>query len=165
MKKVKMFGFLTERQAQRKVQKEQGRSMVEMLGVLAIIGVLSIGAIAGYTMAMNRYRANEIIDLGAKLSVAAQTSASTANNQLAWNDAMRSVSNEFGLDFLEAGYYNRNYSVHISGPFESTYDVTIDGSVAVYVSSNQEQLRNAIDSVTGIRHAGHGGPRFIEGRK
>ena len=40
---------------------ESGRSMVEMLGVLAIIGVLSIGGIAGYTMAMNRYRANEII--------------------------------------------------------------------------------------------------------
>ena len=28
---------------------ESGRSMVEMLGVLAIIGVLSIGGIAGYT--------------------------------------------------------------------------------------------------------------------
>ena len=40
---------------------ESGRSMVEMLGVLAIIGVLSLGGIAGYTMAMNKYRANEII--------------------------------------------------------------------------------------------------------
>ena len=29
-----------------------GRSMVEMLGVLAIIGVLSVGAIAGYSKAM-----------------------------------------------------------------------------------------------------------------
>lgn len=52
---------------------ESGRSMVEMLGVLAIIGVLSIGGIAGYTMAMNRYRANEIIDVASKLSVVAQT--------------------------------------------------------------------------------------------
>ena len=56
---------------------ESGRSMVEMLGVLAIIGVLSIGGIAGYTMAMNRYRANEIIDTASKLSVVAQTQ--TAN--------------------------------------------------------------------------------------
>ena len=40
---------------------ESGRSMVEMLGVLAIIGVLSIGGIAGYTMAMNKVRANEIV--------------------------------------------------------------------------------------------------------
>jgi len=41
---------------------ESGRSMVEMLGVLAIIGVISIGAIAGYTYGMNRYRTNEILD-------------------------------------------------------------------------------------------------------
>ena len=41
---------------------ETGRSMVEMLGVLAIIGVLSIGGIAGYTMAMNKYQANEIVN-------------------------------------------------------------------------------------------------------
>lgn len=53
---------------------EDGRSMVEMLGVLAIIGVLSIGGIAGYSMAMNRYRANEIIDTAAKVSVIAMSS-------------------------------------------------------------------------------------------
>ena len=41
---------------------ETGRSMVEMLGVLAIIGVLSVGGIAGYNQAMNRYRANEILN-------------------------------------------------------------------------------------------------------
>ena len=41
---------------------ETGRSMVEMLGVLAIIGVLSIGGIAGYTMAMNKYEANQIVN-------------------------------------------------------------------------------------------------------
>lgn len=45
---------------------ETGRSMVEMLGVLAIIGVLSIGGIAGYTYAMNSHKANEIIN-GASL--------------------------------------------------------------------------------------------------
>ena len=40
---------------------ESGRSMVEMLGVLAIIGVLSVGGTAGYLYAMNKHRANEII--------------------------------------------------------------------------------------------------------
>ena len=38
---------------------ESGRSMVEMLGVLAIIGVLSIGAVAGYKFAITKYKANE----------------------------------------------------------------------------------------------------------
>ena len=56
-----------------KMNNESGRSMVEMLGVLAIIGVLSIGGIAGYTIAMNRYRANEIIDTAAKLAVIGMT--------------------------------------------------------------------------------------------
>ncbi len=52
---------------------ETGRSMVEMLGVLAIIGVLSIGGIAGYTTAMNRYRANEILDMANKYATIAFT--------------------------------------------------------------------------------------------
>lgn len=43
-------------------QSQSGRSMVEMLGVLAIIGVLSVGAIAGYRYAMNQYIANETIN-------------------------------------------------------------------------------------------------------
>ena len=38
---------------------QSGRSMVEMLGVLAIIGVLSIGAIAGYSKAMMKYKLNK----------------------------------------------------------------------------------------------------------
>ena len=40
---------------------EAGRSMVEMLGTLAIIGVLSVGGIAGYTYGMNRYYTNELL--------------------------------------------------------------------------------------------------------
>ncbi len=37
---------------------QSGRSMVEMLGVLAIVGVLSVGAIAGYSKAMTKYKLN-----------------------------------------------------------------------------------------------------------
>ena len=42
---------------------ESGRSMVEMLGVLAIIGVLSVGGIAGYKMAMNYINRNNVLKL------------------------------------------------------------------------------------------------------
>ena len=41
---------------------ESGRSMVEMLGTLAIIGVLSIGGIAGYSYGMDKYRANQTMN-------------------------------------------------------------------------------------------------------
>ncbi len=36
--------------------------MVEMLGVLAIVGVLSAGGVAGYSMAMQNHRTNVLID-------------------------------------------------------------------------------------------------------
>ncbi len=41
---------------------QSGRSMVEMLGVLAIIGVLSVGAINGYSKAMTKYKMNQAVD-------------------------------------------------------------------------------------------------------
>ena len=61
-----------------KYTNENGRSMVEMLGVLAIVGVLSIGGIAGYTRAMRNWRANEIIDAANKVVVIAETNDSNA---------------------------------------------------------------------------------------
>ena len=44
-----------------------GRSMVEMLGVLAIIGVLSAGALKGYSDAMFKYKMNQTIDITTKM--------------------------------------------------------------------------------------------------
>ena len=38
------------------------RSMIEMLGVLAIIAVLTVGGIAGYSKAMTKYKVNRTID-------------------------------------------------------------------------------------------------------
>lgn len=42
------------------VTNEQGRSMIEMLGILAVVGVLTIGGVAGYTKAIHAYRVNKI---------------------------------------------------------------------------------------------------------
>ena len=41
---------------------ETGRSMLEMLGVLAIVGVLSVGGIAGYSKAMEQFKVNKAIN-------------------------------------------------------------------------------------------------------
>ena len=41
---------------------ESGRSMVEMLGVLAIVGVLSVGGIAGYSQAMSKFKVTKAMD-------------------------------------------------------------------------------------------------------
>ena len=44
-----------------KKSSENGRSMVEMLGVLAVVGVLSIGGIIGYKRAMEKNQVNVIM--------------------------------------------------------------------------------------------------------
>ena len=44
-----------------KVKQESGRSMVEMLGVLVIIGVLTFGSITGFQYASDSTQANTII--------------------------------------------------------------------------------------------------------
>lgn len=113
---------------------ESGRSMVEMLGVLAIIGVLSIGGIAGYTMAMNRYKANQIIDIASKLSVVAQTSHATNPN--GWNDAMAAAYHE--LDLWNADY-------------ETTFWVEQEGNVYIW-ADDKPGLANAIESIVGDRY-------------
>ena len=45
-----------------KAPTQTGRSMVEMLGVLAIVGVLSIAGLMGYRYAMNKHKANLILN-------------------------------------------------------------------------------------------------------
>ena len=50
-----------------------GRSMIEMLGVLAIIGVLSIGGIAGYTKAMEKIHINKIVNMISDISTTIKT--------------------------------------------------------------------------------------------
>ena len=39
-----------------------GRSMIEMLGVLAIVGILSVGGIAGYSKAMTKFKVNKAVN-------------------------------------------------------------------------------------------------------
>ena len=49
--------YTREKAAER--SKQRGKSMIEMLGVLAIIGVLTVGSIAGYSHAMRRHLLNK----------------------------------------------------------------------------------------------------------
>ncbi len=60
---------------------DTGRSMVEMLGTLAIIGVLSVGGVAGYNSAMNRMKANEVIDEANKRALVVAMSIAAGGGQ------------------------------------------------------------------------------------
>lgn len=57
---------------------QSGRSMVEMLGVLAIIGVLSVGGIAGYSKAMAKYKTTQVLDQISMLTANIRTAFASA---------------------------------------------------------------------------------------
>ena len=57
-----MDNFSTHTHLISEKQDQSGRSMVEMLGVLAVIGVLSVAGIAGFSRAMDKNKANTIIN-------------------------------------------------------------------------------------------------------
>lgn len=73
---------------------ENGRSMVEMLGVLAIIGVLSVGGIAGYSKAMNKYKINKTTDQVSMLVANIRTLFSTQGN---YRGLSNSQAKKFGV--------------------------------------------------------------------
>lgn len=150
MKKSKVLEWVKgfEKTPEKSSEKEQGRSMVEMLGVLAIIGVLSIGGIAGYTMAMNRHKANQILDFASKLSVAAQAGA--ASNPDNWSVSVNALAEE-------EGYTISHYvpgAVIVGGDF---YEVTglyvyEDGQVEGFFD-NGKGIAKVVQSITGRNDA------------
>ena len=73
---------------------EQGRSMIEMLGVLAIVGVLSVGGIAGYSKAMAKFKTNKVIDQVNMLSTNIRTMFSS---QRTFNGLNNTLSNSAGI--------------------------------------------------------------------
>ncbi|MBE6467313.1 MAG: type II secretion system protein [Alphaproteobacteria bacterium] len=57
---------------------QRGRSMVEMLGVLAIIGVLSVGGISGYSKAMAKFKLTKAQDQMSMLLMNIRTAFATS---------------------------------------------------------------------------------------
>ena len=59
---------------------QHGRSMIEMVGVLAIVGVLSVGGLAGYTKAMMQYRADrtmeQVTEMASRISMIGEQASS-----------------------------------------------------------------------------------------
>ena len=74
---------------------QYGRSMVEMLGVLAIIGVLSVGGIAGYSKAMYKQKMNKSVDIVSKVLM-----------------GMRELSSQ-NLEGSGPGVYQQQYAIKL----------------------------------------------------
>lgn len=109
---------------------QSGRSMVEMLGVLAIIGVLSIGGIAGYTMAMNRHKANQVVDYATRLAIAAQT---------------------YGGTGIQAGHNLTGTDAGIQAPIDGVSGTASlsDGNIVVTIAGSDAGTNGAIPAIIG----------------
>ena len=103
---------------------ENGRSMIEMLGVLAIIGVLSVGGIAGYSKAMNKFKTNKVAD---NVSMLVANIKTMYAQQKTYGNLSTSSANEMGLipdELVKKGSdgnntyknaYNGEVEIHTAG--------------------------------------------------
>ena len=91
---------------------QSGRSMVEMLGVLAIIGVLSVGGIAGYSKAMAKYKMTKTIDQISMLSANIRTAFASSSSY-----AGLTTENARKWGFASADMYEPGVATTLVNPF------------------------------------------------
>ena len=123
--------------------RENGRSMVEMLGVLAIIGVLSVGAIAGYSKAMMKYKLNKQIgQINTLLNAALSYKDSLCFGEISQQQALLPYFSKLNLIppemFMSANVYGHDrylYDVFKNQIFPCLYPNLKIGAIAIKLIS------------------------------
>ena len=117
-----------------KYKEQSGRSMIEMLGVLAIIGVLSVGGIAGYSKAMNKFKTNQVADQVSMLIANIKTMYAQQNSYEGLNNK---TAVDMGLvpDELNAGYNKYNAGTTEQPDEKYRQDLTNSFNGNVYISA------------------------------
>ena len=130
---------------------EAGRSMVEMLGVLAIIGVLSVGGIAGYSHSMRKHRANGVTDAISKFALISYNQC----QQKVLNGEINSISTctdlkEFQSYFEDAGIGSLPAGVTVIRTDRIESDTTT-GTDTIWVSArfDDDKLCKEVGSMVG----------------
>ena len=115
---------------------QSGRSMVEMLGVLAIIGVLSIGGIAGYSYGMDKYRANETTNQIMLRAIDLMTQATNNNAELSL-DAWKNEQTQYTFGEVGSTYDGLIY-LDVAGLPKNICEIVYDNmsSMAVQIDIN-----------------------------
>ncbi len=99
---------------------ELGRSMIEMLGVLAIIGVLSVGGIAGYSKAMEQFKISKSIDYLMQIVSNVRT---TYANQKTYDGLNSSQAQQLGI------YPQNDYQLPLGGNTSVLLAASEDGAI------------------------------------
>ena len=130
---------------------EQGRSMIEMLGTLAIMGVLSIGGIAGYGYAVTKYKANETMEELNNRAIVYATQLK--DGDLFSGTALR--NGEFG-DKTALGYgvsatvseYENEFNVAVNGvPFEVCEQILKNYKIPTEISVNGNIYNDVTENI------------------
>ena len=111
------------------MQNQNGRSMVEMLGVLAIIGVLSVGGIAGYSKAMEKFKINKTIE---QISTIANNVRTTFMSQGNYQGLDTSLAHNAGIIPDEMWDEDEGTVLNVWGGFLIVYEdyADYDGDVS-----------------------------------
>ena len=99
---------------------QSGRSMVEMLGVLAIVGVLSIGGISGYSKAMAKYKVNKTLD---QVSMLVTNIRSIFGNQTSYSG----LNTKTVIDFEMMDKDMLNTASTLINPYQGSIVIANDG--------------------------------------
>lgn len=96
-----------------KLNNQNGRSILETLGVLAIMGVLSVAGIQGYANAMNRYKANELLNETSMRAVSAAMEITAGKTPS--KDMIKNFTNPQGYTFDLEKKNDKQFNIEISG--------------------------------------------------
>ena len=108
---------------------QKGRSMVEMLGVLAIIGVLSVGGISGYSKAMAKFKLTKAQDQITMLLMNIRTAYATSPSYAGLNSASAITYNlapqEMGNSGTLYGAFGGPVDVAATGASNTYFRITL----------------------------------------
>jgi len=129
---------------------QYGRSMVEMLGVLAIIGVLSVGAIAGYQKAMMKYKLNkQAQQLNQVINTVARYSRSFGEFKEIENIIPYLIKlGEIPKEMIKKGYTNTVYDVFNTSmtiqvqPYTTSSEGIVKGVTVLYINPELSKISN-----------------------
>ena len=112
---------------------QKGRSMVEMLGVLAIVGVLSVGGVYGYGVAMKKHKANELLHRASMLASTVSAQIMSGKEPTTLDTFADSNLGKFALDY---------------DPTKTTFDLAIsemDSAVCVQMEKMAGGMVRGVD--------------------
>lgn len=124
-----------------------GRSMIEMLGVLAIVGILSVGAIAGFGKAMTTHR----------LTTAATEYAGFIRDLTEFRDSWLRISRQSGgyagltPQVVNAGFLPKNWRYSGGRIVDSTLHTTTVTASNKYITVNYELKNKKAGGWTGVQ--------------